>query len=140
MPDFLAEVLTWPNNYYNAIAVQTAVEMGIPPTSLLTDEQPSKEWSRADKKLAMAWTILQKETCNSCGQPLWICRSTNRDLTFKIRRGLCFATQELEKFKESRNGKNLKKGEYPFAVPVMRNDDNAPLPSRREYFESLTED
>jgi len=140
MPGFLAEVLTWPRNYYSAIAVETAVEMGIPPTSLLTDSQPSDPWSSADKKLALAYTIMKKETCSKCGQPLWICRSTERGLTFKVRKATCFASQELEKYGDTKNGKNLKKGEYTYAVPVLDNDEEKPLPSRKAYFESLADD
>lgn len=137
MPDFLAEVLTWPRNYYNAAAVQAAKDWGIPPTSLLTDKDPSESWSRADKKLAIAYTILNRETCSKCGQPLWICRSTNKDLTFKPLKDKCFAAEEFEKYSESKNGKNLKKGEYVYVVPQM--SGGAPLPSRREYFESLND-
>ena len=140
MPDFLAEVLTWPRNYYMAVAVETAYEMGIPPTSLLTDKQPSEPWSKADKKLVLAYTILQKETCQKCGQPLWICRSTNSLLQFKPRKAVCFASQELEKYGESKNGKNLKKGEYVYAVPVFDGDETNTLPSRIEYFERLNDD
>lgn len=140
MPDFLAEVLTWPRNYYNAVAVQTAVNMGLRPTCMLTDEQPNAPWSRADKKLAIAYTILNRETCTKCGQPLWICRSTDSKLRFKVRRAVCFASQELEKYSESKNGKNLKKGEYIYAVPEYDADPEAPLPSRLEYFESLNDD
>lgn len=140
MPGFLAEVLTWPRNYYSAVAVETAVKMGIPPTSLLSESQPSDPWSRADKKLALAYTILQRETCAKCGQPLWVCRSTNPELTFKAKKAVCFASQELEKYAESKNGKTLKKGEYIYAVPVLGYDETKPLPSRREYFESLADE
>lgn len=135
MPDFLAEVLTWPHNYYNNVAVETAMKWGIPPTSLLSDGDTTSSWSRADKKLAMAYTILNRETCRKCGQPLWICRSTNKDLTFHPRKDKCFATEEFEKYSESKNGKNLKKGEYIYVTPEM--PEGMPLPSRKEYFESL---
>lgn len=137
MPDFLAEVLTWSNNYYNAIAVQTAYELGLPPTSFLGDKQPSEEWSREDKKLAMAWTILQKETCQKCGQPLWICRSSNKNILFRVRKATCYAAAELEKKQDDKRFK-LAKGEYAYAVPYTL--DESPLPSRRDYLESLSED
>jgi len=138
MPDFLAEVLTWNNNYYNAVAVETAVGMGLRPTAFINDGDPRGEWSREDKKLAMAFTIMQRETCQKCGQPLWICRSDNKNLQFKAQKGVCYVTAELEKAAESRANKNLKKGQYLFAVPYMF--DESPLPSRREYLESLNED
>lgn len=130
MPGFLAEVLTWPNNYGFTIAVQTAMELQLPPTVLLTDKQPTEGWSRADKKLAIAWTILKKETCNQCGQPLWICRSSNKNLTFSVRKGVCYAKAELDKW-EKKNGKDLKPGEAPYVMPKMYNGNPVHLENRR---------
>lgn len=139
MPDFLADVLTWPKNYHFAIAVQTAYEMGLPPSLLIYDAKTSPtEWSQMDKKLVMAWTILQKETCQMCGQPLWICRSSEKNLQFKVRRDLCYASAELEKWKKSKAAKNLKDGEYPYVVADMIGDEN--LPSRKAYLQELNEE
>jgi hypothetical protein len=137
-PDFLAEVLTWPNNYYNAIAVETAVTMGLPPTSFITDKLPSEEWSREDKKLAMAWTSLKRETCGNCGQPLWICRSSNKNLTFAVRKATCYSKAEVEKFQNKKPAPKLKPGEYVYTVPTML--DKSPLPSRRDYLEELNDE
>jgi len=138
MPDFLAEVLTWPGNYEYAIAVETAKEWGVPPTLfILEDRKPNEGWTAYDKKLALAWTVLQKETCGICSQPLWICRSSNKNLTFSIRTDVCYASRDLEKFKKSQRGKNLKDGEYPYIVPKMYDDSR--LPSRREWLEELAE-
>lgn len=138
MRDFLAEVLTWPSNYYTAIAVETAVNMGLRPTTFIGDGDPRGEWSREDKKLAMAHTILQHETCQKCGQPLWICRSSNNQLLFKTKKGMCYASAEHEKSAEGRQNQNLKKGQYLFTVPYML--DDSPFPSRREYLQGLSED
>lgn len=139
MPGFLAEVLTWPKNYEYAIAVETAMNLKLPPTVMLQeDRQPTEGWSGADKKLAKAWTILQKETCGKCGQPLWVCRSSNRDLLFKVRKGLCYASAELEKWEAGKNS-TLKKGEYPYILAEMRNETD-PLPSRRDYLKELADD
>lgn len=138
MPGFLAEVLTWPHNYYNYMAVETAVKMSLPPTSFLTDKDPSSGWSREDKKLAIALTILTRESCQKCGQPLWICRSSERNLLFKVKKATCYASAELEKGAEKKQNKTLKPGEYLFTVPYML--DGSALPSRRGYLESLAED
>lgn len=138
MPDFLAEVLTWPHNYYNKLAVETAVSMGLPPTSMLMDKQPSEGWSREDKKLAIALTILKNETCTKCGQPLWICRSDDKNLLFKTAKGLCYATQQFEKDSKKKQNENLKPGEFLYTVPYMY-DDSA-LPSRRAWMDKLAED
>jgi hypothetical protein len=139
MPDFLAEALTWPKHYGYAIAVQTAMDLSLPPTVFLeTDRQPTDGWSPADKKLAMAWTILNKETCKNCGQPLWICRSSNKNLLFKVRTDICYSDAELEKWKTTKKAKNLKKGEHAFVVAEMRGDE--PMPSRSAYLESLMDE
>jgi hypothetical protein len=140
MPDFLADALTWPQNYRAAIAVQTAYDMGVPPLTFLKDDsQPTDKWTDADKKLLMAWTILQKETCQECGQPLWICRSNNNNLTFSVRKGLCYAKLAMEKWKDTSAGKNTKPGEVPYVLP-SRYDETLPLPSRRDYLQQLAED
>lgn len=139
MPGFLADALTWPNNYAYVIAIETAMKLNLPPSVMLTDTgQPSDGWSRADKKLAMAWTILQRETCKNCGQPLWICRSSNKDLLFSVRTDTCYAKAELDKWETSKKGKSLKKGEHPFVVAKMRKEQ--PLPSRAAYMAQLADE
>ena len=135
MPDFLADVLSWGNNYYTLIAIQTAVDMSLPPTSFLTEKEPSAGWSREDKKLAMALTILNKETCGTCGNPLWVCRSANNKLSFHARKGICYADAERKRAQDKRQFKNLKPGEYIYVVPQMI--DDSPFPTRREYLEEL---
>ena len=138
MPDFLAEVLTWSHNYSYLMAVQTAVKLGLPPTSFVTNKSPSEGWSREDKKLAIAVTILERETCDKCGQPLWICRSNNRNLLFKTRKATCYAKAEFEKASKKKQNENLKPGEYMYVVPFMLDDSS--LPSRREWLDDLAED
>ena len=139
MPDFLAEVLTWPKNYSYALAVQTAMEWKLPPTVMLqTGKQPTEGWSREDKKLAMAWTIMEKETCSQCGKPLWICRSSSKDLLFKVKKDVCYASRELEKWQDTKAGKDLKKGERAYVVAEMRLPEQK-MPTRREYLEELAE-
>ena len=131
-PGFLAEALTWSHNYYIACAVETAVAMGVPPTSLIdADKQPSDAWSSADKKLAIAWTVLQKETCGICGNPIWICRSDDSRLGFKPHKSMCYADAEHQKVSEKRQYKKLRPGERLVVRPYM--SDDSPLPSRATY-------
>lgn len=140
MPDFLANALTWPQNYNAALAVQTAYEMGIRPlTFILPNAQPDEPWTMVDKKLLLAWTILQKETCGECGQPLWICRSSNNNITFSVRKGLCYAKLAMEKWQDSTAGKNIKAGETPYTLP-SRYDETKPWPTRTEWLQELQED
>lgn len=138
MPDFLAEVLTWPKSYTYALAVETAMNNSVPPTTfILKDKQPSDGWSSADKKLAVAWTVLNKEICKTCGNPLWICRSSDKNLLFSVRKDTCYAKAELERW-EKKNKTPLKPGEYPYVVPSMRHDED-PLPRRAAYLAELQE-
>lgn len=139
MPDFLAEVLSWPQNYQHTIAVQTAYELGIPPTSLiLPDKQPSDPWTPQDKKLAIAYTILKRETCGKCGQPLWICRSSNNMLSFSVRSDVCYAAAALDSYNNNKTTKKERPGEYRYVVPVMLNDE--PMPRRIDYLKEQLED
>lgn len=114
--------------------------MGIPPLSLiLPDTQPTDKWTIADKNLVMAWTILEKETCQECGKPLWICRSSDSNLAFSVRKGMCYAKLAMEKHRETPAGKDPKKGETQYVVST-RFDEELPLPSRRNYLEELADD
>jgi hypothetical protein len=139
MPDFLAEVLTWPSNYSYALAVQTAMDHHFAPTVfIINDKQPTDPWSVADKKLALAWTILQKETCRECGQPLWICRSNNVNLYFSVQTDTCYAKAELDRW-EAKPNRKAKPGESAYIVPDMRSDDGK-LPTRKQYLEQIDDD
>lgn len=138
MPGFLADVLTQPRNAQYLLAVQTAVDMSLPPTMMIyVDKQPDT-WTKQDKKLAMAWKMLERERCQYCGQPLWICRSGNNQLGFKVRTDTCYADAELNLPRNKKNAENLKPGEHQYVVPYMLN--NEPLPSRHAYMTELRED
>jgi len=140
MPDFLAEVLTWPSNYGIALAVQTAMDLNLPPTvMILADRQPTDGWSPQDKKLAIAWTVLQRETCTKCGQPMWVCRGSNKNIGFSVRKGMCYQSAELEK-RSDREGAKLKKGEYFYATPKTYDDTPLPGALRKAYMEELAEE
>lgn len=112
--------------------------MGLPPTMFMTDRQPTDGWTREDKKLAIAFTILQKETCNQCGQPIWICRSDNKNLGFKVKTAICYAKRELDKWGESARGKNIGKGEYAYIEAFMYSDEK--LPSRDDWIKQEMEE
>lgn len=139
MPDFLADALTWPHNYTYALALETAMTWRVRPLSMIVENaQPNDAWSNLDRKLALSWTIMQHETCQQCGQPLWICRSDNINLGFSVRTSVCYAKMQVEKWQETAKGKNIGKGEYPYVVPRMLNDEE--LPSRADYIKQLNED
>lgn len=107
-------------------------------TFLNDDAQPTDPWTPQDKKLLMAWTILQKETCNECGQPIWICRSSNNNVTFAVRKGVCYSKMAMEKWTKDRKDKP-KPGETAYTI-VSLIDETKPLPTRAEYLMELNED
>lgn len=144
MPDFLAEVLTWSENYYIALAIETALELKLPPLGFIRmDDDASPVWSGLDKKLAVAFKIMEKEVCGSCNQPIWICRNTSNDIDFSIRVDTCYskkAMEEAEKKRSRMRDGKLKPGQYLYSVPVTASGDELPRGLRKAYFENLSEE
>lgn len=140
MPDFLADVLSRADNYGIVQAMEAALEKQFAPTLFLYNgKQPSDPWDQTDKKLAIAFHILNKQTCPKCGQPLWVCRSNDRNLVFKVKSGTCYASKALEdkqKADEKANRK-LKNGEFQYVVPEMLFDN--PYPTRADWLAEQTE-
>lgn len=88
-----------------------------------------------------AYQILQDETCNECGNPVWVCRNEEAaNVGFKVKTAKCFAKAELDKWAEKEDKKKSKKkkyGEYPYVTPYTY--DGSDFPSRRSYYESLAQ-
>ncbi len=138
MPRFLADVLTWPGNRFYITCIKAARDFSIPPTVLiLKDKQPSDGWSAIDKKLVIAFQILEDETCPDCGTPVWIGHSEDNSVVFDVKSRICYACAEIEtqREKESKR-KNHKpvKGKKEFVVL----DEDAKQPTRQEYYDSLS--
>lgn len=106
---------------------------------MLFHEQPSEPWTPFDFKLLEAYQILQDETCQECGNPIWICRNESaHNVGFKIKIARCFAKAELDKWHETQDkNKNKKKtyGEYPYTVAYTY--DDGPMPTRLSYYQNL---
>lgn len=103
-------------------------------------EQPNEKWTRFDFLLLEAYQILQDETCPQCGQPVWLCRSTDSNVNIKVRKATCFVTAEVEKKKtrDEKNKRGLKGGEYYYPV-IETIQKGTELPTRRDYYESLSD-
>jgi hypothetical protein len=97
--------------------------------------QPTDPWEEFDFKLLEAYQILQDETCNMCGQPIWICRSTSSNIRIKVRKTQCNVTAELEKKQKSdeKAKRELKPGEYYYTA--VETYDGGYLPTRQEFYE-----
>lgn len=107
---------------------------------MIFHEQPGDDWDPFDFMLLEAYQILQDETCNECGNPIWICRNEEAsNVGFKVKIAKCFAKAELDKWQESQEKKSSKKsyGEYPYVV--AHTYDDGPMPSRNDYYASLME-
>lgn len=103
-------------------------------------DQPTDPWTPYDFKLLEAYQILQDEICPTCGNPIWLCRSTDPNVNAIVRTAICYGKAELEtkekKREDSKGKKSLKPGEYEYVVfePI---DKEKGLPSREDYFASL---
>lgn len=108
---------------------------------MLFHEQPSEPWNEFDFLLLEAYQILQDETCDHCGNPIWICRNEEAsNVGFKVKTAKCFAKAELDKWQEQEEKKKSKKkshGEYPYVVAYTY--DGSDMPSRQSFYEDLAQ-
>ena len=114
---------------------------------MLFYDQPTDPWTEYDFKILEAYQILQDETCPSCGNPTWLCRSESNRIGWKVKSTTCYATKELMKAENSRRpDKDREKdrkvisswGTSHYAVPYVPPNLGGDLPSRFEYFDSLS--
>jgi len=106
---------------------------------MLFHEQPSDPWVPFDFMLLEAYQILQDETCNECGNPIWVCRNEDANwIGFKVKTTKCYAKAEMDKWQEKQE-KNTKKkyGEIAYVVPYSY--DDTPMPGRRDFYMSLSD-
>lgn len=85
------------------------------PGDRIIDEAVGKNGapSRWDLLLAEAEKLVELERCVQCGQPRYICQSTDPDIAFDIRTEVCNATQARDRAEKARN-----KGKKPENIPV----------------------
>jgi hypothetical protein len=83
--------------------------------------------------LAVALTLLEEETCNGCGTPLWIGHSTDNTIAFEVKSSVCYGCAELEKDREQQqNRQKPSRGETRYVDAYSVWGD--PLPSRFESY------
>jgi hypothetical protein len=125
-------------------AIKSALGLGLRPSAhILGLKKPLSGWSESDHKLAVAYSTLEAETCDKCGNPIWLCRTTDERVEFEVKKYRCFATAEIEQReekwrKQNKKGDRLKPGEYEYAVPKTRS--GASLPSREDFYNSFSKD
>lgn len=123
--------------------IKSALTLKMRPSAhILGLKNPHSDWARYDHMLAVAFSQLESEICDKCGNPIWICRAVNDRVGFKIETYRCFADAELEKAREKRaekkgKGAKLKPGEYEYAVPFTY--DKKPLPTRDDFYARMAD-
>lgn len=122
---------------------KSAIELGLRPSAhILALKKPNSNWSEWDHKFAVAFSRLNAEMCDKCGNPVWLCRNPDGRIRFEVDTYICYADKELSKRRTKRekdkNAKKLKDGEYEYvrAVPDSGVDK---LPSRDDYYQYLAE-
>lgn len=121
--------------------IKAAITAGIRPVAMLFHEQPSDPWVKFDFLLLEAYQMLQEETCNECGNPIWICRNEDaNNVGFKVKITTCYAKAELDKWQEKQSKKENKRdsfGEIPYVVPYTY--DDSPMPTRLSYYRAMSD-
>jgi hypothetical protein len=120
--------------------IKSALALGLRPSAhILALKKPLSGWSEWDHKLAVAFSQLEAEICEKCGNPIWICRTTDDRVQFTVEKYRCFADAELEKKrnKRTKEKRELKPGEYEYTR--AETIDGGPLPSREDYYKRISE-
>lgn len=111
-------------------------------------DQPGDAWTPYDFKLLEAYQILQDETCPVCGNPIWICRTENPDVIFKMDKTTCFADKAEQRWKKDKQTafKPRKNGPTSWEpdpgdqwFPVVKTVSGGPLPTRNDWYKELSE-
>lgn len=90
------------------------------------------QWSdNRNRMLAVALTLLEEETCGSCGTPVWIGHSTDNEIGFSVHSSTCYGCAELEKDGEQHKTKRKGETRYVRAHSVW---EDGKLPSRHESY------
>lgn len=88
--------------------------------------------------MAIAFQILEDETCPDCGVPVWIGHSEDEAVEFDVKSRVCYACAEIESAQETEEKRRAKsktrhretKGKKRF---ITRNEEKA-IPSRDSYY------
>ena len=140
MRHFLADVLTWPGNRQFITAIKAARDFSIPPTVLiLKDKQPSDGWSAVDKKLALAFQIMEDETCNDCGVPIWIGHSDDKDIVFEVKSRVCYSCATVENEQEKQDNRKNKRKPTKGEKHFIAQHDATTQPTREAYYKAEAE-
>lgn len=116
---------------------------------MVLHQQPTDPWTRGDFKLLEAYEIYKRETCQACGQPVWLCHNDDENLQWEVRSSVCRSERSVKKWVETNRKKDgLLPGENPYAVPyllrytegeIAPEQDYDNLPTREDYYKAKAE-
>ena len=67
---------------------------------MLVGADSRKPWDKMDRVIMLAYQTLQEERCPRCGSPIWLCDNDDQSLDVRIRRRTCYASDEIEAYRE----------------------------------------
>lgn len=129
---------------HDAAVVQRMLGIPVDDTSM-PSIQPNSPWESLDFKLIEAYQIMQDEICPNCGQPVWLCRSDDERILWKVDNDVCYATRALEeqrwerdnagKKKDQKTKKDMKNwGRIDYPVAWSPEHLGGILPGRADYY------
>lgn len=138
-------MLVKPENQHLIRKIRTARASTLKPTSFILRRQPTEPWEPLDFALLEALTIIESETCNSCGNFIWLCDWPDRDVQMKSGTRLCHGARAIRQrqnkgIKDKKQQKEDAKGQHEWGVSYYSYPELDPqserteLPTRREYY------
>lgn len=121
--------------------IRSAIDLKLRPSAhIRMAKNPHANWDKWDHLLAIAYSQLQAELCDKCGNPTWLCRNPDSRIRFQVETYVCYADKELQKRREKREKRKqkLKEGEYEYVRPIPDAPD-VDLPSRDDYYDYLAQ-
>lgn len=127
--------------------IKAAIVAKIRPTSMIFHVQPNDPWIDFDFKLLLAYQGLMDETCPHCQNVIWLCRTSDPRVQFRVRNSTCHGERRLLEYEDakkapgSRADKAEKKdwGVHYYVEPFVPENVEGDLPTRAEYYETLLE-
>ena len=124
--------------------IKLSIENKMRPTAVIYREpDPYSDWTELDYKLIQAFHTLKDETCPKCGNPIWLCHSTDSNIDWNVDTTTCYASKAVEarRFRDDNGTKIPSKKESAnwgvdyYARPKPIRPD-VPLPTRKSLTES----
>lgn len=108
-------------------------------------QQPDEEWTTLDFQLLEAYQVIEDEKCPQCGQPVWLCRSTDSNVEWTVKESICYSSRAKEEKEARRNKKTRAKvkaseraawGRIEYAVPRIMSaaPEGTKLPTRKDFY------